>query len=1216
MCGIAGLVYGTFPLDAARAAVRRMIDLQRHRGPDGEGFYDTVGASLGHCRLAVIDLTDTGRQPMSDAEGRCWITFNGEIYNYLELVEELRSWGYRFRGCSDTEVILAAYHRWGEQCLDHLRGMFAFAIWDKKERRLFAARDRLGIKPFHYWVDGNRQLAFASELKALLEFLPMRSANAQLAGQFLAWNLLDHEPADTMVKGIKRLPPAHAMTWRQGEGPRLWRYWDVAVTEELEAAPEREAEMIEEFRHRFEEVLSLHLRSDVPVGTCLSGGLDSSAIACVVSTELRRRGAWQENWQHTFSACFHEPHLDERPYIQAVVSKTGCTPHYVFPRGEEFAQDLNGWLWHQEEPVGGSGVYAQYCVARLARSYGIKVLLDGQGADEQLAGYRKFILVYLRQLIRASQYGRAGREAIAFLLRPEVLRTSRFVDGRRYLWSSLPEINVLWPGQLKPERPETLGIGDCLARRLEADMTRFSLPVLLRFEDRNMMAFGVESRVPFVDHVFVEWLAKLPTSLKLSGGWSKRILREAMVGVLPECVRQRRSKLGFLTPEPAWLAGPLSNWLRETLTAPSHLGNVVDLAGVRRLLAQRTAGDRSLPLENMLFRLAIYESWGRQFLEPSSERSVECSTNASRNGEAARSRTSTPIKPLPHVLMVSNHWEVKTNWSSAGVFVDRQIDSLRKAGVKISTFDIGASHSPIRILKRWWELRRTVQRLHPDLIHAQYGTYVSFVAAFAGKPLVISFCGNDVQPGASVPRLRMYLGFLLSNLAALRARVLICKSEELREALWWRRNRAVVIPNGVDLNLFRPGSQEAARHELGWDIGPPIAIFSVGRDPKMKGLDLVKRAMDLVRSHVPDCKLHVIAKVEPDRMPLYYRAADVLVCASTREGSPNVVKEALACDLPVVSTPVGDVAERLRGVYPGAVVSREASSIGDALVQVLRKRQRCNGRGRVAHLGLDHIAKRVLQVYQSGLRATCDETLDATDVRIMPLKEGEMVREVAYLHLNAFAGYLNCSLGKNYIKAFIQWFIRREDAIAIAAVDHDHRVVGYAVGAPVGYDSILNRELVWVVIAAVVLHPWICFRPSFWRVLRARLFTLLRPPSSSLPWRELPEPRMSLVAIGVARSWRRRGVGLRLMQGFMAKARELKMRSLLLSVRKDQTVARELYEKCGWRACVGATGKGAAMKYCRRLDQDAEEDGCHHTDHGDDFMRPRAVLAAGNKDIH
>lgn len=615
MCGIAGIVYDRGPREAAMAAVRRMIALQRHRGPDGEGFYDTVGASLGHCRLAIIDLSDAGHQPMSDPEGRCWITFNGEIYNYLELAEELRGLGYRFRGQSDTEVLLAAYCQWGEACLERLRGMFAFAIWDERERSLFAARDRLGIKPFHYWTDRQGRLVFASELKALLEFLPERRVNLRLAREFLAWSLLDHEAGETMLAEVKRLPPAHAMAWRPGEGIALRRYWQFNVNEELETPPAQRATLIAEFRRRFDECVSLHLRSDVPVGSCLSGGLDSSSIVCAVNAELRRRNAWREDWQRTFSACFEEPRFDERFYIEAVAAATGCRTHFVFPRGEGLREELDTWLWHQEEPVGECSTYSQYCVARLARERGIKVLLDGQGADEQLAGYRKFILVYLRQLLKERRYGRACRETIAFFFSPEILRTSHLVDGRRYFLHSAPEVAQLWPGNCQPERPAALGLGDSLGRRLAADLTQFSLPALLRFEDRNTMAFSVEARVPFLDHLFVEWLATLPADMRLAGGWTKRILRDALVGVLPERVRKRKSKLGFATPQSTWLAGPLAGWLRETLSVPRHLAEVVNLEGMQRLLARRAAGDWSLPVETMLFRLAIYESWARQFLE-------------------------------------------------------------------------------------------------------------------------------------------------------------------------------------------------------------------------------------------------------------------------------------------------------------------------------------------------------------------------------------------------------------------------------------------------------------------------------------------------------------------------------------------------------------------------------------------------------------------------
>jgi GNAT superfamily N-acetyltransferase len=432
----------------------------------------------------------------------------------------------------------------------------------------------------------------------------------------------------------------------------------------------------------------------------------------------------------------------------------------------------------------------------------------------------------------------------------------------------------------------------------------------------------------------------------------------------------------------------------------------------------------------------------------------------------------------------------------------------------------------------------------------------------------------------------MYLGFLLSNIAAIRARALICKSEQLRQVLWLCRQRAVVMPSGVDLELFCPGPQEIARKQLGWGLDHPVVIFNARNDPSNKELDLANMAMQMVGSRIPQAELHLIENVEHSRMPLYYRAADALLCVSRSEGSPNDVKEALACNLPVVSIAVGDVRDRLKGVRPSAVVASDAKALGEALVQILLERKRSNGREHVAHLGLDHIAKRVLQVYQSALKSTADETLDVSDVKIISLKDEEMVCKVARLHLNAFAGYLNCSLGRNYIRAFIRWFIVRKDAIVIAAVDHDQEVVGYAIGAPLGYDRILNRELFWVVVAAAVLRPWLFLRPSFCQALRGRLLTLLRRQDASIPNCELPEPRMSLVAIGVGRSWRRRGIGLLLMQAFTAKARELKMRSLALSVLKEQRFARQFYEKLGWQPCACATEIGVAMIYCLTLDED------------------------------
>lgn len=324
------------------------------------------------------------------------------------------------------------------------------------------------------------------------------------------------------------------------------------------------------------------------------------------------------------------------------------------------------------------------------------------------------------------------------------------------------------------------------------------------------------------------------------------------------------------------------------------------------------------------------------------------------------------MKPL-HVMMVTNYAEAKKHSPWFGIFVDRQVASLKQAGVRINTFDIGTSHAPLHILSKWLELRRAVRKVAPDLVHGQYGTIVGIVAAFAGKPAVISYCGNDLLRGSSVSLLRQLSGILLSHLAALRADGLICKSEQLRQALWWRKSRAVVIPNGIDFNLFVPGPQREAREKLGWNLESPIAIVNAGDDTKRKGIDLAQAAMKLVRARIPNAELIVISNVDPGRMPLFYQAADVALCCSVAEGSPNMVKEALACNLPVVSTPVGDVPERLAGVFPSCIVSRNPKELGEAIVNIMRTRQRSNGREKVLHLSLEQAANLILSIYRSVL---------------------------------------------------------------------------------------------------------------------------------------------------------------------------------------------------------------------------------------------------------
>jgi asparagine synthase (glutamine-hydrolysing) len=616
MCGIAGIAYRSDRDDGALPAVRSMIAIERHRGPDGEGFYDAPGVALGHCRLAIIDLHETGHQPMADSTASYWITYNGEIYNYIELRRDLEKLGHSFRGQSDTEVLVTAYAQWGERCLEKLRGMFAFAIWDVAGQVLFAARDRLGIKPFHYCIDANGRFCFASEIKALLPFVASRRASVRLATDYLAWNLLDHEPGATMIEGISRLPAAHSLTWSRFDGLKIKRYWDLTVSNELSLNGHRREDYASRFRQEFEESVALHLRSDVAVGTCLSGGLDSSAIVCVVDSLLRGSDPASATRQHTFSATFPGKRIDERSYMDEVIRAARCEARFTTPTGERLREELDRWIWHQEEPVSGTSAYAQYCVARLSRENGVKVLLDGQGADEQLAGYRKFILVYLRQLLGAGRPVDASVEALAFFGNLDVLKTTRLADGWRYLSSSNPVVSVLWPAG-PPSRPSSMGISPLLGQRIKADLMHYSLPVLLRYEDRNTMAFGVESRVPFVDHVFVEWLSSLPAQMRLFRGWTKAVMREGLNGILPERIRTRKTKLGFSTPESEWLTGPLASWVEDTLSKPHHLLDVMDRRGVDEMLRRFRTGDRSTSAQNAISRLVIYENWGNRFLQSS-----------------------------------------------------------------------------------------------------------------------------------------------------------------------------------------------------------------------------------------------------------------------------------------------------------------------------------------------------------------------------------------------------------------------------------------------------------------------------------------------------------------------------------------------------------------------------------------------------------------------
>jgi asparagine synthase (glutamine-hydrolysing) len=420
MCGISGIWHLDNSRSISPSLIAQMTFTLRHRGPDDEGylFVDTVTGhhegrrgrdtvpelqmpdvrqgsekrydlAFGFRRLSIIDLSPAGHQPMGNADGSLWVVYNGEIYNYLELREELKARGHTFRTATDTEVILCAYEEWGEACLERFNGMWAFALWDGHRQQLFCARDRFGIKPFYYVWDGTT-FAFASEIKALLQMPDItRRPNEPVIYDYLRYGHLDHSE-ETFFTGIKQFPPAHFLLLRPTRQFSLRRYWDLIPDRRAEPLFTSDASYAERFYSLFEDAVRLRLRSDVPIGTCLSGGLDSSAIVCVANKLLLDENVIDPDLvgerQRTFSSCFDDRQYDERQYIQAVLALTGAEPNYTFPKGGELLDALTKLMWHQDEPFGSTSIYAQWRVMEKTAERGVKVLLDGQGGDELLAG--------------------------------------------------------------------------------------------------------------------------------------------------------------------------------------------------------------------------------------------------------------------------------------------------------------------------------------------------------------------------------------------------------------------------------------------------------------------------------------------------------------------------------------------------------------------------------------------------------------------------------------------------------------------------------------------------------------------------------------------------------------------------------------------------------------------------------------------------------------
>lgn len=611
MCGIAGVISTASVVpDALPTALAALT----HRGPDGDGIerFDATGArcALGHRRLAILDLSPAGRQPMASADGRAWIVFNGEIYDYLELREELAKLGHSFKTRTDTEVLLAAWTQWGPEMLPRLNGMFALAIWDGPRSLLFLARDRFGEKPLHWKEDGT-SLVFASELRAIRAFervgqiQPSRIDDAWLY-RFLQFGRVEADDA-TMLEGVRRLPPGHCMTVYAREG-RLEadtdRWYDLAKARAHVRVPSDPAQT---FRDLFDDSVRLRLRSDVPVGTSLSGGIDSGSIVTTMSALLDPSGT-----QHTFTCRMEDPALDEGRYSSATAAAARAHLHEIRPAAEDLRRDFDALVAAQGEPFQSASLYAQWRVFERAKQEGVTVLLDGQGADEILAGYGIFTAVAAGREMSRGRLAAARRilEAAPVNVRAQTSAEAKQYALRGLLRGAIGRAAERWrmprgsasaaivsedarrrfgrPERLRPE----LGAGSWLDAWLRFATTEGPLQMLLRFADRNSMAHSREVRLPFLDHRLVELCFALPDEWKIGDRWTKRLLREAMAGRVPDEVRLRREKIGFEAPDVLWLTGPLREWALERIDASiARFKGLIDGAAARELRGHLTHHD-------------------------------------------------------------------------------------------------------------------------------------------------------------------------------------------------------------------------------------------------------------------------------------------------------------------------------------------------------------------------------------------------------------------------------------------------------------------------------------------------------------------------------------------------------------------------------------------------------------------------------------------------
>ncbi len=601
MCGITGC-FGLYN----KQLIEDMSDAIKHRGPDEEGYYldDIKKIMLSHRRLSIIDLSEKGHQPML-YKGKI-IIYNGEVYNFNELRTSLIDKGYTFNSNTDTEVILKSYDYWGEKCLEKFNGMFSLAVWDKETDELFCARDRFGIKPFYYYYNSEEEiLVFSSEIKSILKYDGVIwEPNDEVIYNYLQFGLVDYSEK-TFFKNIIKLSPGHFLRISKNKEIEIKKYWD--IKDVINTNNKDRVNCYTNFKNLLDESVKLNLMSDVKLGTALSGGLDSTSIAALINNNL-------DNSEHQESISYKSSYLefDESKYIDEFIKYKNINNAQIVKTGGEFWNDIRKLVYYQEEPFISTGMYAGFSVMEMANRLGIKVMLNGQGADEILGGYRKYKIFYIREMLKKGK----------FLKAVQCLWSVRYQTGKSYnRKDDLEKILNLFRKksnnyilnyineEFSDGREYPLNKRKTFIEMLISDIKEGSLPALLRYEDKNSMAWSVEARVPFLDNKLVEYSINLPVEYKMSGQWSKWILRNSMHEDLPISIVFRKDKMGFATEQKIWLEENKDNIFELFNDGKTRSGKYINLTKLNEdldILLDSKSGFN-------IWRIINLELWLREF---------------------------------------------------------------------------------------------------------------------------------------------------------------------------------------------------------------------------------------------------------------------------------------------------------------------------------------------------------------------------------------------------------------------------------------------------------------------------------------------------------------------------------------------------------------------------------------------------------------------------